>query len=291
MEGCIVEWLNWAKYQGEAKDYKYTSWLRCQVGLTEHDLWTLLDGDEFKAFMWLFLYTGRKESFQEGKLRITYATASRLSGVPAAKVRSAIEKLATAALDVVKVHPLAEPGSHPGHTPGTPRVGTGPTPGAPPANDNDNAHDHDHSADAASGAAELFEPLPELDTPLTRGLLSRIRPELQQLWVSLYVDVEWLKEVIGGIALHEQVRGSPYDDPARYVSTSLSKRDVGGKKKRKNSGRGDSKNAGTVRYRVRSTVDGEEYTVTSTRREYEKWVADFKAGRNSMQPPPLMGGA
>jgi hypothetical protein len=298
VEGCVIEFLNWDTYQGEAKRYDSTTWFRLSNTLYEHELWDELDDAEFRGLMYLFQRTSR-EGHKTGRYRVIFRTESRMSGVSAAKLRSAVLKLRSREMGILKLHSVDAPCTieelavlsppPPQDEPVNPPASHGEVTGHPPADRS--AYDHDNdppppSACASGAAGKNCGPVEELSAEGTRELLATFPQKLQHAWLKAY-PAGWIVERLQALAAYavvRQERGDPLEHLQAYATWWL---DRDWRARRKKPGKrtvagGSSK---TVTYLLPNGMQ-----ITESRDAYERWVKGHEAGTISAAPPPLLEG-
>lgn len=183
----------------------------------------------------------------------------------------------------------AETGRFPGEPGGNRPAGAvnPPAPSPAPDRSSSSAADAEEGISADEVAARAHKPNENLSTKGTRALLQLVPEDVQEKWLDCFDDVGWLKDRLAAIAAYALVRGTPIENYAHYVTNWLNKDWKDRSKPARRKSKADPGKE-KVSYRVRSALDGEEYTLTTTRSEYDRWCADFRTGRNGTEPPPLM---
>jgi hypothetical protein len=117
MEGCTFKFLNWEKFQGDAKRYESSGWFRLENTTWMHPLWDSLDDSEFRALMFLFFYVSQR-AHKTGEAELVFKTLHRMSGVKPEVLGRTVRKLVDLGMaEIIHEHAPCENGDCTVHAP------------------------------------------------------------------------------------------------------------------------------------------------------------------------------
>lgn len=215
IDGCSVEILNWEKYNPR-KDITKLSWIRVDTTLPTSEGLFKFDAEE--RWIWLcFLCHAAKKNSKTFSLKIEYfADHYKLKKL---KIESALKKAQENGL--VKVTSQIRTDAN-----GSVRTRTE-TCSTYERNEQDKTNDTNGTErDAATSGTSPDAPvIANLSDLLTKELLEKVKPEVQESWLQLYEDHEFVKRELQQAAVWCKANPlrKPKSDYGRFLTSWLAR--------------------------------------------------------------------